>query len=62
MRETKNDVLEFWFEELAPQQWFQASDATDEAIKERFSAIHEMAVDGACDEWACIYRSSTVRS
>jgi len=52
MRETKNDVLEFWFEELAPQQWFQASDATDEAIKERFSAIHEMAVDGACDEWA----------
>lgn len=52
MRETKNDVLNFWFDELAPQQWFQQSDEVDEMIKERFGAVHEMAVDGACDDWA----------
>lgn len=52
MRETKNDVLDFWFEELAPQQWFQQNDEIDATIKERFSGIHEMAKEGACDEWA----------
>ncbi|SDB29391.1 Uncharacterized conserved protein, DUF924 family [Pseudidiomarina indica] len=32
------DVLQFWFEELTPEQWFTKSDALDELIRERFAA------------------------
>lgn len=52
MRETKSDVLNYWFEELAPQQWFQQSDEVDATIKDRFSAIHETVKEGTCDDWA----------
>lgn len=43
------DVLRYWFEELTLEQCFEKSDATDSAIRERFTALHEqLAVnDGA---------------
>ncbi|MEZ5815158.1 MAG: DUF924 family protein [Alphaproteobacteria bacterium] len=52
MRDTQQEILHFWFEELEPQQWFQQSDAVDEEIRERFSVTHEMAADGLCQHWA----------
>ena len=52
MREAKMDVLTFWFEETAPQQWFQQSDELDALVRERFAGTHEMAKDGHCDDWA----------
>jgi len=35
------DVLSFWFRELEQEAWFRKSDATDAAIRDRFSALHE---------------------
>lgn len=34
------DVLQFWFEALQPKDWFEKSDATDEAIRSRYAATH----------------------
>ena len=34
------DVLAFWFEELAPKDWFTKRDATDDLIRARFVGIH----------------------
>ena len=52
MRDTQQEILHFWFEELEPQQWFQSSDSVDEEVKERFGVTHEMADDGLCNHWA----------
>ncbi|MCB9982224.1 MAG: DUF924 domain-containing protein [Rhodospirillales bacterium] len=52
MRDTQQEILHFWFEELDPQQWFQSSESVDAEIRERFSVTHEMAADGLCQHWA----------
>ena len=35
-----DEVLNFWFRELTPEDWFQQKDATDRAIRERFLRLH----------------------
>ncbi len=52
MRDTKYEILHFWFEEVQPQQWFQAGPDLDALIAEKFLATYEMAKDGLCDSWA----------
>lgn len=52
MRDTQQEIIHFWFEELEPQQWFQSSAAVDAEILERFALTHEMADDGLCNHWA----------
>jgi uncharacterized protein (DUF924 family) len=52
MRNTQQEILHFWFEELAPQQWFQQSEAVDASIRDRFSVTYNMAVEGLSDNWA----------
>ena len=46
-----DDVIRFWFEELAQAHWFKKSDATDEAIRGRFLPVHGelMAQGGQLD-------------
>lgn len=51
MRDTKQDVLYFWFEETQPAQWFQKNEDFDRIIRERFLITVEMARDGLCDHW-----------
>lgn len=51
MRDTKQEVLKFWFEEISPQQWFQKNDSFDEDIKERFMVTYDMARKGLCSDW-----------
>ena len=51
MRDTKQEVIHFWFEETEPQQWFQKNADFDEQIKERFFVTYEMARDKLCDSW-----------
>jgi uncharacterized protein (DUF924 family) len=42
-----NDVLRFWFEELAEKDWFVRNDAVDERIRQRFLALHgHVTADG----------------
>ena len=50
-RATPKSVLDFWFGELTPQQWFEKSDATDTAIKEKFAAIHLALAREVPDIW-----------
>lgn len=51
MRDTKQEIVHFWFEETDPRLWFQRSDEFDAVIRERFSVIYEMAKDGLCNGW-----------
>jgi uncharacterized protein (DUF924 family) len=51
------DVLAFWFQEIAPEQWFKKSDAFDAQLRDRFLATHE-AVARLPDE-ACLADART---
>ena len=51
MRDTKAEVLHFWFDEVQPQQWFQKNETFDAAIRQRFMVTYDMAADGLCDAW-----------
>lgn len=46
-----DDVLEFWFGELRPAQWWQKDPALDGLIRTRFGEVHERAVRGELMNW-----------
>lgn len=46
-----NDVIEFWFNELTPKQWFAKSDELDQSITKRFSGTLEAAAKGELWNW-----------
>ena len=39
-RQWVDDVLNFWFQELAPHDWFKKDARLDEQIRERFSSLY----------------------
>lgn len=45
------DVLNFWFEELKPNQWFQKNSNLDQMITNRFSDLHQKASRSELDSW-----------
>lgn len=45
------DVLDFWFNELEPKNWFQKSDEVDEAIRTRFEHLIEPVHAGKYSHW-----------
>jgi uncharacterized protein (DUF924 family) len=51
---TPGDVIDFWFRELEPAQWFRGGDAVDERIRGRFEALPEAISQGCHDDWACV--------
>ncbi len=44
-------ILEFWFDEIEPRQWWQKSDDFDRNISERFGKLHNMARAGELFTW-----------
>lgn len=44
-------VLDFWFEELTPEDWFKKDENLDLKITERFIALHSSVVSGECSSW-----------
>ena len=38
------EILNFWFEELEPLQWWSKDEQIDQIILERFSDIHAKAI------------------
>ncbi|AMB94479.1 DUF924 family protein [Aerococcus sanguinicola] len=44
-------VLNFWFEELGPEQWFNGGESVDQAIADRFSQLHQEVKDGEHADW-----------
>jgi uncharacterized protein (DUF924 family) len=50
-------VLAFWFEPGQERRWFEASQATDRLVAERFLALWKKACAGKLDDWANHARS-----
>jgi len=44
-------VLDFWFSELSPADWFRHSDTLDASIASRFAALHARAAAGELWTW-----------
>lgn len=44
-------VLQFWFGELMPANWFSSSDQIDATIERRFAGLHSQAESAALDHW-----------
>ena len=51
MKDSRQDVVNFWFNETDPVLWFQVNPDFDNHIRERFSSLYDMARDGLCDTW-----------
>lgn len=51
MKDSQREVLDFWFVETVPAQWFQKNDIFDDMIREEFMPVYEMARTGLCDAW-----------
>ena len=45
------EILEFWFEEISPQEQFMGGPELDKRIRTRFKAIWDQAVSGQLREW-----------
>lgn len=52
MKDTREDILSFWFTETTPAQWFQVSPEFDEMVREKFLDHFSLAVKGMYDDWA----------
>ena len=48
---TPQIILNFWFYELTPQQWFIKNNQVDTIIKERFADIYQQAASGELYQW-----------
>jgi uncharacterized protein (DUF924 family) len=46
-----DEVLNFWFSELTPAQWFSVDVALDERVRERFLDLHTAACAAELFEW-----------
>lgn len=46
------DVLNFWFTEIEPEQWFTSDPDFDDLLQKRFGELHAKAVAGELDHWA----------
>ena len=44
-------IIDFWFKELSPKQWWVKDNALDQLITNRFLAIHTSAKQGECFQW-----------
>ena len=51
MRDTKAEILKFWFEETKPAQWFQKNPDFDEDIRARFEPDYILASQDIYDGW-----------
>lgn len=46
-----NEVLNFWFSELTPEDWWKKSDELDRLIEKRFLRVHQAAARGELFYW-----------
>lgn len=51
MPHTPETVLRFWFDELAPAQWWKADPALDHTVTTRFGTLHRQALHGELLDW-----------
>jgi len=46
-----NVIIDFWFDEISPQQWWSKDAVFDQLIDQHFSKIHAQAVSGELFTW-----------
>ena len=46
-----NKIIDFWFNELDPKQWWQKDDGLDAQIKTRFGELHHQASVNELFDW-----------
>jgi len=46
-----NKIIDFWFNELEPKQWWQKDDRLDAQIKTRFGELHHQASVNELFDW-----------
>lgn len=51
MPQSSQEVLEFWFNQLTPAQWFKQSQTVDQMIAERFATTLDAAAKGELWRW-----------
>ncbi|PZQ46059.1 MAG: DUF924 domain-containing protein [Micavibrio aeruginosavorus] len=51
MKDAQKDILDFWFEQTQPPQWFQVNPAFDATIKDLYEDAYEKAALGIFDDW-----------
>ncbi|MBL4830004.1 MAG: DUF924 domain-containing protein [Aliivibrio sp.] len=44
-------VLNFWFEEITPADWWKKSEPFDQLIEQRFADVHRSAIAGELSHW-----------
>ena len=44
-------IVQFWFSECTPQQWWAKDDDFDRLIQRRFGVLHEQAAQGQLQPW-----------
>ena len=51
MKDLQQEILDFWFVDTRPQQWFQVNEDFDALITKRFGDAYERASTGTFDDW-----------
>ena len=46
-----HEVIDFWFKEISPEQWFEKDSKLDLKMKQRFATLHSSVVAGECSSW-----------
>ena len=45
------ELLDFWLEEIGPENWYKQSDEVDADIRERYNTLHRRLSDGQYGDW-----------
>lgn len=48
---TASSIIDFWFKEVTPEQWWLKDETFDQLIRQRFLTIHHAAIAGELFEW-----------
>ena len=51
MRDIQAEILDFWFVQSSPAQWFQKNADFDAIVKNQFEPAYNLAVQGMFDHW-----------
>lgn len=51
MSQTPEDVLDFWFREIGPDQWFDPNPTYDALMRERFAVLQDSAAREELPAW-----------
>ena len=46
-----NDVIQFWFEDIDHQLWWEKNSDFDQLIRDRFLTLHQQAASGELFQW-----------